>query len=188
MAPYFATALILAAIVTVPVHVGIRVASIGRSSVRYEIGVFRIDEDVASAEGYFVHVFVERGAQKPVRIPDEARAKLQLIAANSSNLYTQSGTGLQWLYNDLYYKSGTPFDNYGLLFSFGSSVVGNIYSIGSQLYLSLSNPIADYNPGVQISMTVSQTPLPPALPLFFTAIIGLWFLLSRKKAPARALL
>jgi acyl-CoA thioester hydrolase len=63
------------------VHVGIRVASIGRSSVRYEIGVFRNDEDVASAEGHFVHVFVERGAQKPVRIPDEARAKLQKIAA-----------------------------------------------------------------------------------------------------------
>jgi acyl-CoA thioester hydrolase len=63
------------------VHVGIRVAGIGRSSVRYEIGVFRNEEDVASAEGHFVHVFVERGAQKPVRIPDEARAKLQTIAA-----------------------------------------------------------------------------------------------------------
>ena len=63
------------------VHVGIRVANIGRSSVRYEIGVFRNDEDVASAEGHFVHVFVERGVQKPVRIPDEARAKLERIAA-----------------------------------------------------------------------------------------------------------
>jgi hypothetical protein len=113
---------------------------------------------------------------------------LQLIAANSSDLYTQSGTGLQWLYNDLFYKSGTPFDNDGLLFSFGSNVVGNIYSIGSQLYLSVSNPIGDYNPGVQISMTVSQTPLPPALPLFLTAIVGLWFLPGRKKASATALL
>jgi acyl-CoA thioester hydrolase len=63
------------------VHVGIRVANIGRSSVRYEIGVFRNDEDVASAEGHFVHVFVERGAQKPVRIPDDARAKLERIVA-----------------------------------------------------------------------------------------------------------
>jgi acyl-CoA thioester hydrolase len=63
------------------VHVGIRVANIGRSSVRYEIGVFRNEEDVASAEGHFVHVFVERGAQKPVRIPDEARTKLEKIAA-----------------------------------------------------------------------------------------------------------
>ncbi len=60
--------------------VGIRVASVGRSSVRYEIGIFRNDEDVASAEGHFVHVFVERGVQRPVPIPDEARAKLALIA------------------------------------------------------------------------------------------------------------
>ena len=62
------------------VLVGIRVGSIGRSSVRYEIGVFRNDEDVAAAEGHFIHVFVERGVQKPVPIPAEARAKLGLIA------------------------------------------------------------------------------------------------------------
>lgn len=109
---------------------------------------------------------------------------LQLIAANSSDLYTQPGTGLQWLYNDLFYKSGTPFDNDGLLFSFNSAV-GNIYSIGSQLYLSVSNPIADYNPGVQISMAVSQTPLPPALLLFLTAIIGLLALLGREGASGK---
>jgi acyl-CoA thioester hydrolase len=63
------------------VNVGIRVATIGRSSVRYEIGIFRNDEAVAAAEGYFVHVFVARGVQKPVPIPDQARAKLALIAA-----------------------------------------------------------------------------------------------------------
>ncbi|HBK06959.1 MAG TPA: thioesterase [Acetobacteraceae bacterium] len=62
------------------VNVGIRVASIGRSSVRYEIGIFRNDEDTAAAEGHFIHVFVERGVQKPVPIPDDARAKLSLIA------------------------------------------------------------------------------------------------------------
>ena len=62
------------------VTVGIRVAHIGRSSVRYEIGVFRNDDDAAAAEGHFVHVFVERGSQKPVPIPDEARALLGGIA------------------------------------------------------------------------------------------------------------
>jgi acyl-CoA thioester hydrolase len=62
------------------VAVGIRVARIGGSSVRYEIGVFRNDEDVAAAEGYFVHVFVARGSQKPVPIPDEARTVLSRIA------------------------------------------------------------------------------------------------------------
>jgi acyl-CoA thioester hydrolase len=61
------------------VTVGIRVASIGRSSVRYEVGIFRNDEDVAAAEGHFVHVFVQRGVQKPVPIPEAARAKLALI-------------------------------------------------------------------------------------------------------------
>jgi acyl-CoA thioester hydrolase len=62
------------------VAVGIRVVHIGRSSVRYEIGVFRNDEDVASAEGHFVHVFVERGSQRPVAIPEAARAILERIA------------------------------------------------------------------------------------------------------------
>jgi acyl-CoA thioester hydrolase len=61
------------------VLVGIRVAQIGRSSVRYELAIFRNDDDTAAAEGYFVHVFVERGAQRPVPIPDAARAKLGQI-------------------------------------------------------------------------------------------------------------
>ncbi len=63
------------------VTVGIRVATIGRSSVRYEIGIFRNDSAIAAAEGHFVHVFVERGVQKPVPIPDGARAKLASITA-----------------------------------------------------------------------------------------------------------
>lgn len=61
------------------VTVGIRVANIGRSSVRYEIGVFRNDEETAAAEGHFIHVFVERGAQKPVPIPEESRDKLSKL-------------------------------------------------------------------------------------------------------------
>jgi acyl-CoA thioester hydrolase len=61
------------------VLVGIRVAQIGRSSVRYELAIFRNDDDTAAAEGYFVHVFVERGSQRPVPIPDAARAKLTRI-------------------------------------------------------------------------------------------------------------
>lgn len=65
------------------VTVGIRVAAIGRSSVRFEIGVFRNDEDVAAAEGHFVHVFVERGVQRPVAIPDDSRAKLASLMVAS---------------------------------------------------------------------------------------------------------
>jgi acyl-CoA thioester hydrolase len=63
------------------VTVGIRVAQIGRSSVRYELAVFRNDEEAAAAEGHFVHVFVTRGDQRPVAIPDASRALLERIAA-----------------------------------------------------------------------------------------------------------
>jgi acyl-CoA thioester hydrolase len=62
------------------VTVGVRVANIGRSSVRYDLAVFRNDEDIAAAEGHFVHVFVERDSQRPVAIPDEARNKLLRLA------------------------------------------------------------------------------------------------------------
>ena len=108
---------------------------------------------------------------------------VQVIAPNGG-LYTQPGTGLQWTYDDLFFKSGTPFDNAGLLLSF-NNVIANVYSIGTQLYLSLSNP-ADYNPGELISLTVSRLPSPPALPLSSTTIIGLWFLLGRKKKSSTA--
>jgi len=62
------------------VHVGVRVARLGGSSVRYEIGIFRNDDDVAAAEGHFVHVFVTRGDQRPTPIPQASRAILQSIA------------------------------------------------------------------------------------------------------------
>lgn len=62
------------------VTVGIRVTHVGRSSVRYELAIFRNEENSAAAEGHFVHVFVERGAQRPVPIPDAARAILSRIA------------------------------------------------------------------------------------------------------------
>ncbi|HUB47505.1 MAG TPA: thioesterase family protein [Acetobacteraceae bacterium] len=62
------------------VAVGVRVATVGRSSVRYELGVFRNDEDTAAAEGYFVHVFVERGTQRPMPIPEDARIKLRNLS------------------------------------------------------------------------------------------------------------
>src|ERR1039458_9374604 len=60
--------------------VGLRVARIGGSSVRYEIGLFRIGEEETSAEGHFVHVFVARATQRPVPIPDASRAILNRIS------------------------------------------------------------------------------------------------------------
>jgi acyl-CoA thioester hydrolase len=61
------------------VDAGLRVGHLGNSSVRYEIGLFREGIDEAAAEGHFVHVFVERGAQKPVSIPAAIRAALESI-------------------------------------------------------------------------------------------------------------
>ena len=61
------------------ITVGLRVARLGGSSVRYELAIFRNDEAVAAAEGYFVHVFVARGTQRPVPIPSETRARLETL-------------------------------------------------------------------------------------------------------------
>ena len=61
------------------IDAGLRVGHLGNSSVRYEIGLFREGKDEAAAEGHFVHVFVARGAQKPVSIPAAIRAALESI-------------------------------------------------------------------------------------------------------------
>ena len=61
------------------VQAGLRVGRLGRSSVRYEIGLFGQNEDVARADGHFVHVFVERALQPPTPIPAAIRAALEAI-------------------------------------------------------------------------------------------------------------
>lgn len=61
------------------VDVGLRVAKIGNSSVRFEIGIFRQGDDEPAAFGHFVHVFVERAVQKAAAIPDRIRAALERI-------------------------------------------------------------------------------------------------------------
>ena len=62
-----------------PVDAGMRVAHLGNSSVRYELGLFGPGDDEARAEGYFVHVFVDRASNKPVPIPPAIRAALEKI-------------------------------------------------------------------------------------------------------------
>lgn len=47
------------------IHAGVRIGHLGNSSVRYEVGLFRNDEDQAIAEGFFVHVFVGREDRRP---------------------------------------------------------------------------------------------------------------------------
>ena len=58
------------------VHCGLRVAHLGSSSVRYEIGVFRNDDPLSAARGHFVHVCCERVTLAPVTMPPALRAAL----------------------------------------------------------------------------------------------------------------
>ncbi|MBP8295387.1 MAG: acyl-CoA thioesterase [Burkholderiales bacterium] len=61
------------------IDAGLRVAKLGRSSVRYEIGLFRQGSEAPAATGHFVHVFVERATQRSTAIPDPIRAALALL-------------------------------------------------------------------------------------------------------------
>ncbi|MDX2315862.1 MAG: thioesterase family protein [Gammaproteobacteria bacterium] len=58
------------------IHMGLRVAHLGNSSVRYEVGVFDADNRQAAADGYFVHVFVSRATNKATPIPARLRTAL----------------------------------------------------------------------------------------------------------------
>jgi acyl-CoA thioester hydrolase len=59
---------------------GMRVASLGRSSVRYEIALFRQGDDDAAASGRFVHVWVDRAARRPVPVPTSIRIALEALS------------------------------------------------------------------------------------------------------------
>ncbi|HEX5108748.1 MAG TPA: thioesterase family protein [Vicinamibacterales bacterium] len=64
------------------VHAGLRVARLGSSSVRYEIGLFRNDDPLASAQGHFVHVYVDRSTRRPVALPNELRTALNELLSS----------------------------------------------------------------------------------------------------------
>jgi acyl-CoA thioester hydrolase len=59
------------------VTAGVRVAQLGRSSVRYEIGLFADDESASAAAGHFVHVYVDRTSRRPVPLPQPLAAVLR---------------------------------------------------------------------------------------------------------------
>jgi len=62
------------------VEVGLAVAELGRSSIRYRIGVFGEGESGSAAQAEFVHVVVDRANRRPVEIPASWRAKLEAIS------------------------------------------------------------------------------------------------------------
>ncbi len=61
------------------VEAGIRVAHMGSSSVRYEVGLFAQGEETTAAKGHFIHVYVDRETRRPVPLPPALRAVLEQL-------------------------------------------------------------------------------------------------------------
>jgi acyl-CoA thioester hydrolase len=58
------------------VEAGVRIAHMGNSSIRWEVGLFTATQEAPAAEGYFVHVYVDRTTRRPQPIPDAWRLRL----------------------------------------------------------------------------------------------------------------
>jgi acyl-CoA thioester hydrolase len=61
------------------VDAGLRVSQMGRSSVRYEVGLFAQGQPLTAARGHFVHVYVDRATRRPAALPDRLKAVLQAL-------------------------------------------------------------------------------------------------------------
>jgi acyl-CoA thioester hydrolase len=61
------------------VQAGLRVAHMGRSSVRYQVGLFAEGEDLCAACGHFVHVYVDRATRRPVPLPPLLKNTLETL-------------------------------------------------------------------------------------------------------------
>ena len=61
------------------IEAGIRVAKLGTSSVRYEVGLFAQGEPLTAAKGHFVHVYVDRDTRRPVPLPAPLKAFLETL-------------------------------------------------------------------------------------------------------------
>jgi acyl-CoA thioester hydrolase len=61
------------------VEAGLRVARLGTSSVRYEVGLFLRGEPLTVAKGHFVHVYVDRASRRPVPLPAPLKAVLEAL-------------------------------------------------------------------------------------------------------------
>ena len=64
-------------------EIGVRVAKIGNSSVRYELAIFRREIPEPAATGHLVHVYVDRGSRKPVSVPGPVRAVLASLVVDA---------------------------------------------------------------------------------------------------------
>ena len=58
------------------IEVGVAISKIGNSSLTYDLAIFKQGQQNASAQGQFVHVFVERETKKSTSIPQQMRDAL----------------------------------------------------------------------------------------------------------------
>jgi len=61
------------------IEAGIRVARLGNSSVRYEVGLFAQGQPLTAAHGHFVHVYVDRDTRRPVPLPAPLKQFLETL-------------------------------------------------------------------------------------------------------------
>jgi len=61
------------------VDAGIRVARLGSSSVRYEVGLFAQGEELTAAKGHFIHVYVDKANRRPVPLPTQLKSVLEKL-------------------------------------------------------------------------------------------------------------
>ncbi len=62
------------------IEAGIRVARLGNSSVRYEVGLYAQGAELSAAHGHFVHVYVDRQTRRPMPLPAPLRAALETLS------------------------------------------------------------------------------------------------------------
>jgi acyl-CoA thioester hydrolase len=62
------------------IEVGLKVVTLGTSSVTYDVAIFRAGQERAAAVGSFTHVYVERATNRPVGIPDAVRRVLAALS------------------------------------------------------------------------------------------------------------
>lgn len=59
------------------IEAGLKVAHMGNTSVRYEIGIFKKGQELTAAHGHFVHVYVDQATRRPVPLPSKLRQALE---------------------------------------------------------------------------------------------------------------
>ncbi len=65
------------------VEAALRVEKLGRSSVKYGVGLFAEGSERAAAEGWFVHVFVDRVSRRPAAIGAGLRRALEVLLVDA---------------------------------------------------------------------------------------------------------